>query len=386
MHSLRIHRGSGGAAGTVLVVIALAACAPRGPVVVEARPDSSVARPTPPTPGGDAALATREARWSVVSREHVDLWLHGFAMLQADSTLVPYFRRDYRSHLQTVRHDRGVTTSLDANQTRLSSYLDKNPGLVSAQFLALYFGSWEELRQGFDLFMRTEGNPRGAHDDISARIIATFAASFPQSADRDWARLFIQSLEDERTRFFHDWWTTETRTREPARTTFEAAWRDRYLARFSAYLNNSRQRAGDILLSVALGGEGRTIAGGPSENSVAVAFPDDTAGALQPIFVFAHEVVGSIANAAVEDGTTPAEKRDGTAGRYNSLAAVRGGALLVARVAPELVEPYQRFYLSVAGRPVPAANVEAAFNTTFPIPDAIRTALTRQLDVVLGGI
>src|SRR3954469_19327236 len=31
--------------------------------------------------------------WPVKTREHVDLWLHGFALLQEDTTFVPFFRR-----------------------------------------------------------------------------------------------------------------------------------------------------------------------------------------------------------------------------------------------------------------------------------------------------
>jgi len=34
----------------------------------------------------------------------------------------------------------------------------------------------------------------------------------------------------------------------------------------------------------------------------------------------------------------------------------------------------------------PGANLQATFITTFALSDTIRDALTRQLDVVLGGI
>jgi hypothetical protein len=44
-----------------------------------------------------------------------------------------------------------------------------------------------------------------------------------------------------------------------------------------------------------------------------------------------------------------------------------------------------RYYLSSVNR-APGANVQATFIATFALPDAIRDALTRQLDVVLGGI
>jgi hypothetical protein len=34
--------------------------------------------------------------WPVRTREHVDLWLHGFALVIDDTARVPIFRRGYR--------------------------------------------------------------------------------------------------------------------------------------------------------------------------------------------------------------------------------------------------------------------------------------------------
>jgi hypothetical protein len=44
-----------------------------------------------------------------------------------------------------------------------------------------------------------------------------------------------------------------------------------------------------------------------------------------------------------------------------------------------------RYYLASVNR-APGANVQAAFTAAFALPDTIRDALTRQLEVVLGGI
>jgi len=64
---------------------------------------------------------------------------------------------------------------------------------------------------------------------------------------------------------------------------------------------------------------------------------------------------------------------------------VRGGALLIQRTSPEILDGYLRYYLKSVNRPV-GANVQATFTATFSLPDTIRDALIRQLDVVLGGI
>jgi hypothetical protein len=44
-----------------------------------------------------------------------------------------------------------------------------------------------------------------------------------------------------------------------------------------------------------------------------------------------------------------------------------------------------RYYLRSVNRPV-GGNVLSTFTATFSLPDTIRDALNRQLDVVLGGI
>jgi hypothetical protein len=45
-----------------------------------------------------------------------------------------------------------------------------------------------------------------------------------------------------------------------------------------------------------------------------------------------------------------------------------------------------RFYLRALGRPVPSGDPTTAFVAAFPLPQAILNGLTRQIDVVLGGI
>jgi hypothetical protein len=128
----------------------------------------------------------------------------------------------------------------------------------------------------------------------------------------------------------------------------EAAW---HAARpkLQRFLNNTQQRAGELVLSLPLGGEGRTTSDGSRRNLVAVGFPDAPAAAAEAVDAFAHEVVGTVASTAVADNVTPAEQRSGVADRYVSSAQVRGGYLLLEKTAPELAAGYAQYYLRVAG-------------------------------------
>src|SRR6202521_4695210 len=98
--------------------------------------------------------------WPVKAREHVDLWLHGFAMLQEDTTFVPFFKRGYSTDMIVLKNKANVVSQLDANRDRLRARLAENPQLVNAQFVPLSFQTWAYLTQTVDLFVRASGDPR----------------------------------------------------------------------------------------------------------------------------------------------------------------------------------------------------------------------------------
>jgi hypothetical protein len=323
--------------------------------------------------------------WPVKTREHVDLWLHGFALLQEDTTFVPFFKRGYGTNMIVLKNRANVVTQLDANRDRLRARIATNPQLINAQFVPLSFANWTDLSQTVDLFVRAEGNPRAASSQEQAGAIAFLAAYFQTSADREWLRLFVQSLSDESTRFYHSYWTQQQRERSNVLELVDTQWQQTYRPRMQRFLNNTQQAQGEVLLSLPLDGEGRSLTSGKQTNTVTVTFPDRPNDAVEAIYVIAHEVVGGIANVAVSDNITPEQRRTGLGERYQSAAAVRAGALLLQRVAPEILDGYMRYYLRSVNR-APGANVQTTFNTVFAVPDTIREALVRQLEVVLGGI
>ncbi len=323
--------------------------------------------------------------WPIKTREHVDLWLHGFAMLQEDTTFVPFFKRGYSTNMTVLKNRANVVTQLDANRDKLRARLALNPRLINAQFVPLAFTSWNDLTQAVDLFIRAGGDPRAASSQVQANAIAFLAAYFPSGADRDWLRLFVQALNDESSRFYHSYWLQQQRERSNVLEFADTLWQRSYRPRIQRFLNNTQQAQGEILLSLPLDGEGRSVTQGKQSNVITVTFPDRPNDAVEAIYVIAHEAVSGIASTAVNDNITPEQQRGGLGERYQSAAAVRGGALLIQRTSPEILDGYMRYYLRSVNRP-PGANVQATFNATFSIPDTIRDALVRQLDVVLGGI
>jgi hypothetical protein len=319
------------------------------------------------------------AQWPIRTFEHVDLWLHGFAMFQDDTTLVPFFRRGYKAQMNDLKRRANVTTQLDANISVLRTRFAANPRLVNAQFVPLYFGSLDEMVQAMDLFDRAGGDPQRASSQEMASLIQLLAGYFPTAPDREFARLFVQSIRDENTRFYRAYWDQQQRERAPVVTAVTNQW-NTYRARLERFLSNTSQTGGEVILSLPLDGEGRTLTAGKQQNSTAVTFPATESAAAEAIYVIAHEVVGQIVQTAVNDNVTPTESRQGLADRYIAAGSVRGGAMLLQKVAPELVSGYQAYYLRSANRS------GSSFESVFNLPVNIRDAISRQIEVVLGGI
>jgi hypothetical protein len=340
-----------------------------------------------PTGGPGPAVINAPAvatRWPVRSLPHVDLWIHSFAMIANDTTAVPLYRRGYRDSVTVVKNSRNVLTALDANQATLARGLAANPAYLQAQFLAFEFQEWDQMRVAIERFLQFQGDPQRAPDRATAQAIAVFANVFRTTADREWLRLFLSGVIDEASRFYLEQRAQAWRERSAVVTAVDSLWQQKYRTQFDRYLTNTGQRTGDMLLSMPLGAEGRATTGFDGRSMVAVSFPARPGDAVEALLVFAHEITGGIVGSVVSDNTSPAEKRSGAADRMVAFGQVRAGASLLERIAPDLLEPYVRFYLEQAGKP--AGTGMEALARAFPLPDAVTEGMKRQIDVVLGGI
>ena len=384
MHRIRIPS----TVTVVSVTLLLNACATATPV--GAGPGATAGAPATDVSSPAQPVATR---WPVKTAEHIDLWLHAFAMLtsdSADAAPIPLYRLGYRDSLIVVRNRVNILSSLDANRVVLTTGLAASSGYLQAQFLPLDMANWDVVRAFAERFLLYEGDPRRAPDKATAARVMQFASIFPSAPDREWLRLFVAAVSDEQLRFFADEHARAVRGRAAVITAVDSLWQRVYRAKFDRFLTNTGQRTGDMVLSLPIGGEGRAGLGRDGQTVVVVPFPSRISDAAEVIFVFAHEVTGSLVATVVADNSTPAELRAGTAGRLVSVGQVRAGAMLLERVAPELLDGYMRFYIAQSrGRVEEASSPtarSAAFARRFELSVTIRDALQRQIEIVLGGI
>lgn len=337
-----------------------------------------------PQAGGGGAPAPQPARqWPVLTRKHVDLWLHGYAMLLRDTATIPVFRKGYRQKIEALKAQRGLKTMLDANREALQTRLANNPALFNGQFAPMYFASFEQMRDVIRAFVGAGGNVRGTNDPTLAQYFAVLAQSFPNAGDRDWLRLFTESLDDERRQFYDAYWNSENLAHVGVVRATDSLWQAEYRDKLRRFLNNTQQETGDLILALTLGGEGRTVNFSSRQNAVAVTWPE--AEPREAFYVFAHEIVGGVVAASVNDNITPTEQRSGIGAAYITTGAVRAGAMLLDRTAKDLVPGYMRYYLGLAGVST-SGDISARFASKFQLPDLILKAIERQLDVILGGI
>jgi hypothetical protein len=330
--------------------------------------------------------------WAFTPREHVDLWLHGFALVHRDSSTVPLYRRGYADSVRADKQRRDLVTELDANAAKLGEAIAQRPAMVGAQFLALEVGSWEDLRTGIRLWLDSEGDLRRLRTPREYELAARVGTYFPTARDRDWLRLFARALDDEQARYFSARWAEQQTARATVLAAATALWRDSVAPALGRYLANAPFAGGTIIPSLVLEGEGRSLARGRTGNVVVTGLPAADTAAWEIAYGFVHEAVASVASAAVRDHTTPAQQRSGEAAAFDALALVRGGALLLEQTMPTHVEEYQRFYLRAAGHPAGSAPwgrgaaLRTAFTGAFALPDAMVDGMRAQLRIILGGL
>jgi hypothetical protein len=330
-------------------------------------------------------LPAQGAQWPVKTREFVDLWLHGFALLVDDTAEVPLFRRGYRDAITVEKNRRGIVTDLDANADSLRGYLASHASVAGAQFAALAFDSETDMDRALEAFFTAKGDPRKAPNAQLAPMIAYLATVFATADDRAWARTFTNALKSERSRFHHEWWTEEQRRRVGALAKADSLWQRMLRPALGRFLGVTKQDGGSLLLTLSLEGEGRTALFGRRQNVIAVPLPDSAVIAEEALYVAAHELVGAVVGPVVDDNITPAQRRAGEGDRLSAVALVRGGLMLLQRAAPSLAEGYARFYLRVARVPY-HGNALDALEQSFPLRAELAGTLRRQIGLSFGGI
>jgi len=249
------------------------------------------------------------------------------------------------------------------------------------QFLPLYFADATTLFNSIRLWQQAEGNPQAAGSRQGAEAVALLNSMFETARLRHWVVEFARVLEAERSAYYGAYW----QEREPQLRSLAEAARREWSAMapgLAPLLRYLQVTGGEALLTPSLAAEGRTITERTFVRSAIGAPTSSTAGA-DVAYSLVHELMFSLVGEVVREHVAPARLRDLGEDAVNSRAAVRAGAVALARLAPAHGDGYRNFYLRAAGR---TGTGEAAFRAAFPLPTELESALPAAVEQALAGI
>ncbi|SRR6266508_3592695 len=303
---------------------------------------------TSPTP-----LRAQHA-WTLVAAPHVDLWFHGLAVVGFGGFgPLPLYDPGYAARTRHVKDSLGLgQTALDRQAQRLHDAFEADSGFEALHFLPLYFVA----------------------ADRQAMLEGLRAAPPPVLRAPEQHRVFrefVDALDSEWREFYGAYWTRQSAERAARVGALQTMWDARFAPALTDFLTSARLEGGVILLSPALGADGRIL---EANNVVAVRFPTSSAGddPLTPLYAAVRELCYPAARRLV--ATTMGEPADRvTAERSSGIAAVRCGALLLARRSTELARGYETAFLKVSGS-------HATFEAAYPLKPRIRDRLLQLVE------
>lgn len=336
----------------------------------------------------------RRAGWQAGVAPHVALWYHSLALVGGTAALgetaaapLPFYQPGYADTVEAAKRRRGVAaTPLDRRADELRQALARDNAYIALEFVPLYFRDADALFGAVRVWQQAQGDPRRMGTEQGARVVALLSGWFPREVQRRVVGEWTELVREEGRLFYDRYWQERTAALAQLAAAVQREW-DALAPALASLLDYLQLESGELLLVPALGAEGRTVSRGLELARVAVGAPPDSAPA-HALWSFLHELLYALVGDVIREHVAPARIRELGESVLEARAAVRGGAMLLERQAPERVPEYQRFFLVRAGRAAPAGAGAraAAFAEAFPLPDELERGLADALGRALAGI
>lgn len=343
-------------------MLAIPAIAMTGAIPAQA-PSASGAR----VPAPEATEA-----WRVRRSAAVDVWYHGLATIGAGAPgALPYYRVGYAGLTEARKRTVGVfPTRLDREASRLRLALAQDSTVEVIHFLPLYFPSAtpDELLAAL---RATLGSDPGRPGPENTTAVAAIGRALPGPAQRQLLGRVADAIADE-WRTYYAAELRRTSHSDAARiAVLQRRWNARFLPAIAPYLRSIGIHGGELLISPALGPEGRILRGHDGTATVAVQLgADDEPDA--PLYSAVRELCFPFVEEIT--ATVPSFEQLGrvAAAAESGRAAVRCGAMLLDSEAPSLAAGYRATFYGT--RPAPGQ-----FEARFHLQPAVLRALTAAI-------
>jgi hypothetical protein len=281
----------------------------------------------------------------------------------------------YAERVHDAKARAHIATALDRRVTDFRKALGADSAFEILHFLPLYFVGQEPTLVLAALRAAIRESPRGVHQSSLASTASVIAAALPTRQERVVFASLLDAVDDE--------WTTFVRADRSAHMAddrrtlndLQSTWNDRFARSLDDYLSMVGINRGTILVSPAVGGEGRIIREPGGTVIVAVSSGVGVAGESAALLRVVRELAFPLLDqlrAPLVTSTT----RVGAA-RERDAAAVRAGAIILDAVDKPLAAEYRRLFLdAIGGR---------AFENAFPLSNDAEMELRRLVSNAVRG-
>jgi len=331
-----------------------------------------------PLPGGArGAVAQQSGGWTFTSDPFADLWFHGLAIVGFDGFgRVPLYDAEYAWDVTAARRGDTSPSELELARGELLAALMSDPAFEVLHFVPLYFAD-APVDMALDALEHLGDGGASRTDPRVAREVTAIGSVLVTPEQRSVVTAFVRALRAERP------FLTRRRAQgfDIGGSGVAKLWKERVQSELGAFLAREQFTHGTVVMTPALGTEGR--------------FLDTDGGVLVMVGVSADAAAPAVVGAVLRELCYPAVRR--AVAPYESriedrrvvsdvsdLAATRCADLLLERHAAELLPPYRaRFgvgssssgFLSAAGLAPGVAALERELDA----------ALARELNLSLSS-
>lgn len=330
--------------------------------------------------------------WEIRTTEYIALWYHSLAfptavVPPAERPAVPRFAPEYTDEIEQITRREGrYPTPVMREAGTFGRTFQTSDAYEGLEFLPLYFEDAEALYSGIEVWERAGGNPYNAPVAGAVPIIEFLSRLFPRSAERESVARWTELVQEEDVAFYQTHWAAIRMHLEARAGEVQEAWNE-IEPEIREFLEFVRYRNAEVYLVPALGPEGRSVIGEGSTVRMAILEPPP-GRPEEAVWSIVHEILYPLVDDIIPEYVAPAQRRELGEERLASIAAVRGGAILLDRRLPQRAEEYRRFFLAASGEEgwLSGNELEEAFQDAFPLPEGLIVGLEDGVRLALAGI
>jgi hypothetical protein len=291
-------------------------------------------------------------RWIVATDPATNLWFHSLAVLGVRGPgSLPFYSDRYARVIADAKRKRAIPpTRLDRDAMHLRAAFMADSAFEVLHFLPLYLTQLApEALPGVLRRASTRTDDAG----VAHEFVAALRAALPSNAEQAALTELAAAIDDEWRSFYAGFLAVRADTAADAVRALQARWNERFTPQLVAFLGAVGGSSGRILVSPALGTEGRIVNLGPAGIVVAVGNGVSTSIKDAPLLLAIRELCFPFIEQLTERGLT-GSGLPALASEERASAAVQCGALLVDAALPEMSSDYRSLFLSARSGETPA--------------------------------